>query len=80
MSVEARNAVLFRSGFFFECSVLVLRGCVKVLSVLGWFLVTSLGGPNWVTKTSWFGIRSERYNSTKHCYLTARTELRVPKF
>ena len=69
VSVEARNAALFSVWFFSE-----------VLSVLGWFIVTSLGGPNWVTQTSWSGIRSEGYNSTKPCYFTARTELRVTSF
>ena len=31
---------------------MVFRGCVKVLSVLGWLIMPSLGGPNWVTQTS----------------------------
>ena len=42
--------------------------------------MTSLGGPNWVTQTSWSGTRSEGYNSTKPCYFPARTELRVTSF
>ena len=73
--------LLFFSVWFFSGGRFwFFRGCVKVLSVLGWFIVTSLGGPNWVTQTSWSGIRSECYNSTKHCYFTARTELRVTSF
>ena len=73
--------LLFFSVWFFSGGRLCLfRGCVKVLSVLGWFIVTSLGGPNRVTQTSWSGIRSECYNSTKHCYFTARTGLRVTSF
>ena len=42
--LKHESAALFsRSGL---CRVVVslFRGCVKVLSVLGWFIVTSLGG------------------------------------
>ena len=68
--------LFFRSGFF-RVVVSGFSGCVKVLSVLGWFIMTSLGGPNWVTQTSWSGIRSECYNSTKHCCFTERPCLMV---
>ena len=71
LSVVARNAVFFffffRSGFLccrFGCS---FRGSVKVLSVLGLFIMTSFGGPNWVTQTSWFGFSTVCYNRTKCC-------------
>ena len=77
MSVVAQNAALFLVWFFSGCRFWFFRGCVKVLSVLGWFIMTSLGGPNWVTQTSWSGIRSVCYNSTKHCCFTERPCLMV---
>ena len=47
---------LFWSVFFFGLSFLVFRGCVKVLSVLGWLILTNFGGPNWVMRISWSQI------------------------
>ena len=64
VSVVAQNAAVFSGMVFFGLSLLVFRGCVKVLSVLGWFIMISLGGSNWVTQTSWSGIRSVCSNST----------------
>ena len=54
--------------FFSGCRVWFFRGCVKVLSVLGWLFM----GPIWVTQTSWFGFSSVCYNSTKYCRFTER--------
>ena len=62
---------------FFGLSLLVVRGCVKVLSVLGWFIMISLGGSNWGTQTSWSGIRSVCSNSTRHCCFTERPCLMI---
>ena len=62
----------FLDMVFFGLSLLVVSGCVKVLSVLGWFIMISLGGSNWGTQTSWSGIRSVCSNRMRHCCFMKR--------
>ena len=59
--------LVFRSGVLGLRSARLSRCFAKVLSVLGLLVMTSFGGPIWVVQTSWFGVSSVCYNSTKCC-------------
>ena len=62
----------FSVWFFSGCRVLVFRGCVKVLSVLGWLLMTSLVDQIGSRKLLGLVSSSVCYNSTKCCCFTER--------